>query len=543
MKQFIRYLILLTLLVITAIFTAYSLNKDYIFEEITLRASSGLSYALKREVEIKDLDSMSFGSATFSDITVHSPSGVESSEIHISKIKVSANPLSILLNKQLAAIINITDLSLENTHCDMELKIVSRKSGTYEKILDPALLDAIYLLDGTIENDHMSISDIFGIAEVDGLEFSELKTRLSYKDQRYFITFMPSVTLYNGYSLILRSKHLGFRTAFVMQDNTAAIDSLQGMFYTLNFDMKGEVSDPLTEERTVSLNGSVEANLDSLKLLPGKCGKFAKKNKLRGSIQANTYLKASGLKPEDIEISLSAGGNLLEVNDFVIDEFNGKFALKEGRLTSHLVNFYVYNGNIACELIADLLEEGYPYMLSARVNNINYGSLIYDISKGTENVYGTLSADVNLKGYANNTSTAEGEASVIITEADLGPMPVLTPLLGDLYAGLEAVFPDPHPVTINEARADLRIKDLKISSSNIEFIGDGITIKGKGYMDFDGKLNFLFQNRFTPEVYKQEDNWQDKLRDAFINLGKKMGSAHLRGTIYEPIWDFKFGEQ
>ena len=71
-------------------------------------------------------------------------------------------------------------------------------------------------------------------------------------------------------------------------------------------------------------------------------------------------------------------------------------------------------------------------------------------------------------------------------------MPILTPLLGDVYSTFQGIFPGLKMTLIKEASADLSIYDRKIRSDNIIFLGDDMTINGKGFMDFDGNLNFVF---------------------------------------------------
>ena len=59
-------------------------------------------------------------------------------------------------------------------------------------------------------------------------------------------------------------------------------------------------------------------------------------------------------------------------------------------------------------------------------------------------------------------------------------------------------------------------------------------------MDFDGNLDFTFQNQFQDPGSEENENWQNMLRTSIVKFGRSISKARLRGTIKEPEWDFEY---
>jgi hypothetical protein len=135
----------------------------------------------------------------------------------------------------------------------------------------------------------------------------------------------------------------------------------------------------------------------------------------------------------------------------------------------------------------------------------------------------------------------EGTLDVEILDADLGPMPLLTPLLGDIYSILRDTMIAPeNRVNISQAYGEFTIKNRRISTHNALLWGNNIAIYGDGHMDFDGTIDFTLENKFTQSPIQQVGNWQTTLRDTIIRFGKALGKARLKGTLQKPEWKFDY---
>ncbi|MBD3378866.1 MAG: hypothetical protein GF408_00165, partial [Candidatus Omnitrophica bacterium] len=336
--------------------------------------------------------------------------------------------------------------------------------------------------------------------------------------------------------LILRSGNLGFRAAFTAENGDIVVESLRGALARIRFDLKGEIKNIFSKDIRGSFNGTCESDLREL----NGTGFFPTDAGLKGTLTASTYLDFSGMTDTVITAwgTMSLSG--LEIKGLDINEISGKFSFEEGRFSVPLLNGFLYDGSVSGRFLVDVIEQDLPFAASLNINNINYRKLMEDLGV-EEQIYGSLSLELDLKGYAKNPDTAEGTGEIMIAEADLGPMPILTPLLGDIYSGIEIMFSDADPVTINEAYADFIIENRKIRTDNLTFLGDSIAVTSKGYLDFDGKVDFYFENQFLPPSPGRRENWQTGIRDAIISLGRSIGRARLRGTLNEPRWEFDYG--
>ncbi|MFC1549231.1 hypothetical protein ACFL5E_04655, partial [Candidatus Omnitrophota bacterium] len=65
--------------------------------------------------------------------------------------------------------------------------------------------------------------------------------------------------------------------------------------------------------------------------------------------------------------------------------------------------------------------------------------------------------------------------------------------------------------------------------------GEDITMNAEGYIDFDGNLDFLFENHLLQNSSEDEE-WAIALRNAIVNFGRFLGKTRLTGTLKEPRW-------
>jgi len=151
-------------------------------------------------------------------------------------------------------------------------------------------------------------------------------------------------------------------------------------------------------------------------------------------------------------------------------------------------------------------------------------------------MYGKLNGELYLDGYALSLGSITGNAKIDINNANLGEMPLLTPILGDAYSAFQTIFDTSKKLTIDRAFADLKIKNKKVSTENLTFLGEEIYITSYGNLDFSGKLDFTFRNQFSNKAFENEDEWSIALRNAIVDFGKKVTLTKLGGTISNPEW-------
>ena len=106
-------------------------------------------------------------------------------------------------------------------------------------------------------------------------------------------------------------------------------------------------------------------------------------------------------------------------------------------------------------------------------------------------------------------------------------------------------IPEPEYMDLPEeadayAAADFEIRNRRIITDNLIFEGKDLSITGEGYMDFDGNLNFSFQNELMEPSPDADEEWQESIRNAIISFGKRISRAHLKGTLSDQKWEFEY---
>jgi len=228
------------------------------------------------------------------------------------------------------------------------------------------------------------------------------------------------------------------------------------------------------------------------------------------------------------------------VKNIKLDDLSGELTIKDGKLNIPGTNGSLYHGALEANLVMDIEDDLLPYNFSSSVKAVDFSRLINDINQKGTNIYGTLDSEFFLKGHASNLATTTGNGEITIKNANLGPMPLLAPLVGDLYSTLQDIFTPTQGININSASASLNIRDEKITTDDMTLWGEDIYITAHGYVDFDGKLDFYFQNQFRDPESEDNETWQNILRTSIVKFGKSVSKARLTGTIKEPKWDFEY---
>ena len=199
-----------------------------------------------------------------------------------------------------------------------------------------------------------------------------------------------------------------------------------------------------------------------------------------------------------------------------------------------------YNGVLVASAKLNLTGEGLPYHAGYKLRNIDISAILKDTPLGAKGIKGILFSEIEIEGRAKDINSVSGNGNIIIKNANLGPMPLLTPLFGHVYGYLQHVFPELKKVSIQDASCDFTIENRKIMSNNIVLEGESVGIYGKGYMDFDTNLNFEVENQIAGPEQGAGEDWQTNLQQMIVQVGKIASKAYLTGTLTKPKWKFQY---
>lgn len=535
MRTFIKIIFLLIILAAIAAVVAYSIYKDDLHQEIRTLVSRKLSEASAFPVSVGSVHYIPFQSLSLDHVTVYSPENTDLLIADADNIIITFDVPAIIREKYLKTTITTSGMHSGNFLLSGTFRTLSRKSESFEGVFDPSLIYSVSILDAHIGFKDFAARNVIGILDIDNMQIPKGKIIFSYKGRKYLVDFRKMDTSLPGYNISLRSDDLGFTARIVKDKDRLTVDDLEGMYRTFHFDLTGEVADFLKEEAVSSFNGTLEAELGTFPLLPGETGKAARKLDTRGKVNANLFFKLKGTDIKKTEASATILAEEVFLDKLWIKEISTKMTLKDGRLSAPVINGEIYSGVLSGEFKSDIWEKDLPFMLNLVLTSVDFESLITDLNGNIDGVYGILDADVNLEGYAPLPSSYKGDGSITISDANLGSMPIVTPLLGDIYESIKYMLPEARMVNINHAYADFDIENRKVKTDDLTFLGDNIYVHAEGYLDFDGNLDFKFENRFR-EPPSEDEGWQVAIRNSMIYVGKFIKKSRLRGTIQNPVW-------
>lgn len=148
-----------------------------------------------------------------------------------------------------------------------------------------------------------------------------------------------------------------------------------------------------------------------------------------------------------------------------------------------LGNFYGGVLDLDAHLI---LSSEMPFQVRMGVQNSRLSQIVADQVPQMKNLSGNTNADLNLTGNQLGSHTYRGKGSVRISDGKISEVPALV-----------AVLKTFHGKKIDRTAFDRSNIEFKIEGDQfyfepMEFIGDAVSLQGKGTMGFDHKLNLDF---------------------------------------------------
>jgi len=316
------------------------------------------------------------------------------------------------------------------------------------------------------------------------------------------------------------------------------ISEIKGNAFNSPFDFVGEFSNG--PPRVLSLYGKANIDIkDALYFAPRRLKQSVGRFNPEGVLQNSVYFKTQIGNAPEWELGVKSSAEYLKLGNVRLDSFRMDTRINNALVTIPLLNAYLYNGALSARATLDLTDERLPYEASCKLSNINVGPILEQTNLKGKNIKGTLLSEFTLRGEAKNIDSMRGTGRVVIKNANLGPMPLLTPLLGNVYGYLRHALPELKKVNIQAGSADFYIANRKVQTDNLVLSGELIGIYAKGYVDFDKNLYFEVENQISGEPIGGGD-WQAGLQEMIVQFGKLVSKARLTGTLEKPKWKFEY---
>jgi uncharacterized protein involved in outer membrane biogenesis len=260
----------------------------------------------------------------------------------------------------------------------------------------------------------------------------------------------------------------------------------------------------------------------------------------QGTIRSLLVMLSEGLDTGAQKLEGELSLKTVKAQKARIDDLVSKFAIRDKHISIPFLRALFYDGSLSGYVDLDLSDDSFPFRLGGRISGSNLRAILRSFADPESPSYGRLDLKIDMKGKLDNLSSYTGYGEIGIYDGNLGPMPILAPLLGGLYETMQKIFPAFRKINITSAWATFDIDDRKIVTDDLVLAGNDICIVSEGFMGFDGKLDFSFVNELIEPETETEENWPDSIRNFVTSFGKAVSRAKLKGTVKKQKWEFEY---
>lgn len=536
MKLLLKILLSFFLLILATLGTLYAIYINDIYQHIHDTLETRLSAATGTAVTIGDIKLLPPRTILVSSAVFRKKGDPGQVLARATDTTIAISLPELIKDKQLKTLITLRGLNINGLETHAVLKTISPEAETYKEAFDINRIDSVFVVDAMLSAKGFMLHDIVGNLELINGKLVSGKLIFITNEFKYFTSFTMPSARNRSHKLKIRSENLDIDTEFTIGPERIILHSLKGKYYVVELDINGEMIDPFTPDIAMSFGGTWEADMKDFSSLPGNVGTFCRRTPVEGKISSNIHFSGAGPDIKKYKLSSTVYASNIRLNKLRMAEFMTKVSLMNDMLHAPLLNGTFYDGTLSGSLTANLFQDNIPFTLRMTINNLDFEKMMKDLTSELSKVYGNLGFNLEMNGLIKNPVSWEGHGDLTVSNGNLGPMPVITPLLGDIYAYLQRFLPSSAQDKITDAYVDFDIRDRHIYTEDLTLLGKEIAITAEGSVGFDGSLDFVFQNEIRPRDPSEEKEWHEKLRDSIINFGKHIKRTKLRGTVSEPEW-------
>ena len=163
------------------------------------------------------------------------------------------------------------------------------------------------------------------------------------------------------------------------------------------------------------------------------------------------------------------------------------------------------------------------YNLEATLSDADLAQCIRETSPNRQNLQGKILADITLRGAGRNIYSLGGRGGVHLREANIYELPLMIRLLKIL-----SVRP-PDTTAFSQSDIDFTIRGNHVYLDPIVFRGDAISLRGKGEMDFDSRIDMTLH-----AAIGRGELHVPVLRDVFGKVSEQIMLIRVLGTLQDP---------
>jgi len=527
----VRKTIVILLIIITATIAALYLVRGVFLGKFRNYLVKKIETSSDRGIKIESIDYIPTKGIRLSGVKTYTDTRYMQTIFSITYLDVKFSVLKLLADRVFAPTVTLHNLSLGNASINGSFAFSLGPGGKIETLMFKNLsvrtpVIKVQDLTGSVDMSGKSIKTS-GMHFTLGKESCELSFEISHPAGKFSSNFE------------IHSPNLNLSASIGKEDGIYRIKEINGRFLTSSFEFIGELES--LKVPGLSLYGKANIDIkDVAYFAPEELKRTMEILKPAGKAVGSLYFKGNLKNPSGWEVGIKFEAEHINLWNFKFSDCHTDMRLKDGVVLVPLISAYPYNGVFVSSFQIDLNDNSMPYEADCKLSGINIADMLEGTKLGRNNLQGFLSSEFAIHGSAKSLSSMRGSGRISVRDANLGPMPVLTPLIGNLYGYLRHIFPELNRIDITRGSCNFMIADRKISTENLVLMGDVIGIYARGYMDFDKNLNFDIENELIKPEGTSDTDWQTTVRGMVINFGKFISKSRLGGTLEDPKWSFEY---
>jgi hypothetical protein len=163
------------------------------------------------------------------------------------------------------------------------------------------------------------------------------------------------------------------------------------------------------------------------------------------------------------------------------------------------------------------------YRIEGNVVDVDLRACARELAGSNRNLVGRVDGDVRLEGSGHNRTALHGDGKMRLRNANIYELPLMISLLKIL-----SIKP-PDPNAFSNSESVFHIQGEHVYFRKLDFIGDAISLTGKGEMDFQGVAHLVFTT-----TVGRADAGMPMLRNFFGGVSQQIMQIHVNGNVQNP---------
>ncbi len=322
------------------------------------------------------------------------------------------------------------------------------------------------------------------------------------------------------------SRDLNATAQFKVLNQAFQIVFLTGKYFNSGMDIKGDVHLLEGNGPDLDIRGAFTLSLEDLGAFSGALKERIAKLQPVGTFAGEGLFKGTPKQWRDWDLTFTARAPTVSLAGFHLDDGVIEYAQRDRHVSKCNLTGRVYNGGLDLISSVDLTQEGPVAQLTGSLEGLDLAVLRETSLPKNKFLAGRLSALVNLSGPPADPARWTGGGSLSVTNGHLWRWNVLDGLPDAL------LIPEFKDVVFTDGQANFTVADGKITTADAAMDSATISLKGRGWIDLGGNINFEIAPTFG-ELVAAESGSLKKIPSLLLSQGDYI-SIRLTGTLRNP---------